>query len=305
MDNRAATTAALATLLLWRADTAPAQQPPVVGSREHVALERPEGWAMAYTSAATLNLAFGPPRARETGDLALGADFGSIPHVSSEDARVGFDGFKFEDLNKTPVFGRARFWLGLPADFTLEFSWTPPVSIGGAKPDDMFGLALERPLLGRGDWRLGARLFGFTGRVHGDITCPSEVAEREPGSEGNLFGCRAPSDDRVSLDHYGLELIGSKALAGGRWEPFAGFALSRMDVQVQVDAHTFDVIDRSVRSTDGTIRTVRAGLLYSPSERWQWSISGDYTPLDVRRPPERDKDNDPFWSVRLMGRYAF
>lgn len=298
-------TLAVVAVVLLCAGAAPAQQLPVVGEREEVTLSRPEGWAMAYMSAATLFHGFGPPGPVEPWTFRVGAGLGSIPHVSRDKARVGFDGTKFEDLNKTPVYGRLRAWLGLPADFTLELGWTPPVEIGGAKPRGIYGLALERPLLRRDRWSLGARLFAQSGRLEGDITCPPEVAALDPGSEGNPFGCREPSSDRVSLDHYGLELTGAARLDGGRLEPFASLAVTRMDAEVQVRARVFGVLDRSVRSADGTLHTVRIGVVHRPAPRWEWQASADYTPLHVRRPPDRERDNDPFWSVRVMGRYAF
>lgn len=291
--------------LLTPAALAWSQEFPVVSDREDLALERPEGWALAYISAATLFQGFGPPTTAEPWQWRLGADIGAIPHIDTEDTRVGFDGTKFEDLNKSPVYGRVRVWLGLPAGFTAEFAWTPPVEIDGAKPDGIYSLALERPLVEQGNWRIGARLFGQSGRIEGDITCSEDVARLPPGSAGNPFGCLAPSNDEISLDHYGLELTGSMPLDAGRWEPFGSVAVTRLDAEAQVDALTFDVRDRSVRTTDGTIRTFRAGVLHRPARRWEWLVSADYTPLDVRRPPDREEENDPFWSVRLMARYLF
>ncbi len=44
-------------------------------------------------------------------------DLGDIPRLSDAQQRVGFGGFKNEDLNKSPVFGRLRLALGLPHDW--------------------------------------------------------------------------------------------------------------------------------------------------------------------------------------------
>lgn len=307
MDPRIASTLqSLAACIVIATCTAThAQEVPVAADHEEVALERPEGWAMAFMSSAILFQGFGPPRGLDSWSVRAGAELASIPHIDREDRRIGFDGEKLEDLNKSPVSGRLRAWLGLPAGLALELAWTPPVSINGARPDGIFGLAIEREIFRHERWRAGARLFAQTGHVKGDITCPAEVASRPLGGEDNPYGCRAPSDDDFSVDQYGLELTGSATFREGTLEPFASFTLIRLDAEVHVDALVFGVRDRSVRSTEGTLRTFRAGLVHRPAERWEWSVSADYTPLDVRRPPDRGEENDPFWSVRLMARYAF
>jgi len=283
----------------------PATAQTVVADHEHLAPVRPEAWAMAHAGSATLFLGAAPPRESEPGTLSLGVEMASVPHIDRADTRVGFDGTKYEDLNKTPVFGRARLGVGLPAGFTLELAYTPPVSINGARPEGIYGLALERPLVSGPHWRLGARLFGQTGEIGGDITCPADVSAEPPGSPANPAGCRAPSDDTVSLDHYGAELGAAFPMMQGRLEPFVSVVASRLHGHVQVDARVFEVVDRSTRVANVTLRTVRAGLAWRPSRQWLFSASADYTPLDVRRPPDRELDNDPFWSLRLMAEYRF
>lgn len=287
----------LALLALLISNTAQTQ--PVVGGRDVVDFDSPEGWAMARTTAATLNLGPAPPRDVEPWEIAVSAELGSIPHVDSADTRVGFGGTKFEDLNKSPVFGRGRLHVGLPANFTLELAWSPPVEIDGVQPDGIYGLALERPLY-RGDrWSLGARLFGQAGHAEGDITCSEDLVGLAPGSGDNPFGCVAPSNDDIELDHWGAELFAATSLRGGRWRPYTSIAVTRIDPEVQVNARVFGVIDRSKLVTDGTIETGTLGLVYRPSPAWQAMAAFSYTPLDVRRPPDFDEESDDFWSVRL------
>lgn len=270
-----------------------------VGGRETVDFDSPEGWAMARTTAATLNLGPAPPGDLETWEIAVSAEVGSIPHVDTADTRVGFGGTKFEDLNKSPVFGRGRLHLGLPAGFTAELAWSPPVEIDGVQPDGIYGLALERSLYSGDRWQSGARLFAQDGHAEGDITCSAEVAAREPGSDDNPFGCVAPSNDDIALDHGGAEISASTSFRGGRWQPFASFAVTRIDPEVQVNAPVFDFIDRSQLTTEGTLRTGTAGVAWNPSRRWQATAAFSYTPLDARRPPEFDEESDDFWSVRI------
>jgi len=153
---------------------------------EREAFDSPEGWAMAHTVSASLNLGAGPASTLSTWDWRLSAELGSIPHLSREEQRVGFGGYKLEDMNKSPVFGRGRLHVGLPAAITAELSWTPPLEINGGKPQHLFGLALERALWRGEDWTLGGRLFAVRGAARGDTTCSRSVARQAPGSAGNL-----------------------------------------------------------------------------------------------------------------------
>lgn len=283
------------------ASTAAAQT--VLEEREDLAFDRPESWAMAYMSASSLFSGFAVPRGMQPGSLLLGTELGHIPHISTEDRRVGFDGTKLEDLNKTPVFGRLRLWAGLPADFVVELNWTPPVEINGATPRGMAGIALERPVIEHERWRAGARVHYQRGSVRGDITCDADTASFPIGSPENPFGCRAPSDDRFELNSYGVELSASTSLADGRIEPYAAFALTRLEPRTRVNAETFGVIDRTLLVTDGNIRTMTLGLVHRPAPRWEVLAALAWTPLHVRRPPDRDRSRDDLWSARLMLRY--
>ncbi|HRQ66346.1 MAG TPA: hypothetical protein PKZ76_16030 [Xanthomonadaceae bacterium] len=290
----------LARLLLWAGLVGPVAAQVEVGVREDLAFDRPEAWAMAYLGAASLFAGLGPAEAIEAGTVRLGAEFGHIPHVSTERRRVGFDGLKLEDLNKTPVFGALRLQLGLPADFALELGWTPPVEIGGARPIGMHGIALERPLWQSEHWTLGARIYHQRGRVRGDITCDRATAAQPIGSPGNPFGCRAPSRDVFHLRQHGAEL-------GLRWrpahtavEPFAALALTRMRPRTQLESEVFNVIDRSLLTTRGNIRTLTLGASYRLRPAWEVSGGLAWTPLDVRRPPERQKASDDLYSLRVM-----
>lgn len=290
-------TATLAVLACMLAGPAGAQ--PVVGGRDTVDFDSPEGWAMARTTAATLNLGPAPPTDVEPWEFAVSAELGSIPHVDSADTRVGFGGTKFEDLNKSPVFGRGRLQIGLPVKLTLELAWSPPVEIDGVRPDGIYGLALERPIYRDDRWSLGARVFGQAGHAEGDITCSEDLVGLEPGSDDNPFGCVAPSNDDIELDHWGTELSASAHLRNGRWRPYASIAVTRIDPEVQVNARVFDVIDRSQLDTDGTIETGTLGVVYRPSPAWQAMAAFSYTPLDVRRPPDFNRESEDFWSIRL------
>ena len=101
---------------------------------QDVDFESPEGWAMAYTSASALNLGQSASKDLKKGKISISAELSTIPSLSEEQQKVGFNGIKDEDLNKSPVFGRLRLSYGLASDTSLELSWTPPFEIDGAKP---------------------------------------------------------------------------------------------------------------------------------------------------------------------------
>ena len=266
---------------------------------EREAFDSPEGWAMAHTVAATLNLGAGPSGPMAVGDWRLSAELGSIPHLSREDQRVGFGGFKLEDMNKSPVFGRGRLHVGLPAAVTAELSWTPPLEINGGQPENLVGLALERSLWQGESWRVGARLFAVRGDATGDTTCSRSVAAQPPGTAANPYGCRAPSDDTLRLDHEGVELMVSRTLGNGLWQPFVALASTHLNPYVEIEALVFDSLDLSELESSGTVQTLSAGTLLRVSPRWQVSAALSWTPLTVRRPLQYNSRSHDFWSVRL------
>ncbi len=269
----------------------------VIGTHEDVKLHSPEGWAMAYMTAAALNLGQQPPQPTEFGDLKFSAELGSIPHLSREQQSIGFSGFKHEDLNKSPVFGRARASFGLLWDLTAELTWTPPLELKGAKPDDLWGLALSRPLYSGSNWALGLRVFALYGPVTADVTCSDDIASKPPGTAENPFSCLEPSEDRLEMDHYGAELmLSAPAILG--LDPWVSVAATRMDPYVEVNALVLGAVDYSTIDSEGSSETVSGGVSYRFNENWGCTLAGSYTPLDAKRPNDPD-DLDDFWSIRL------
>ncbi|MEM9529985.1 MAG: hypothetical protein AAGA23_03640 [Pseudomonadota bacterium] len=270
---------------------------PVIEGRQELALDRPESWAMSYMTAATLFHGLGNDSDLKPWDMAFTMELAHIPRIDEEDTAVGFNGSKLEDLNKSPVFGRGRLGIGLPGSFLLELAYTPPISIDGARPDGFYGAALGRSLW-RGDrWRAGARLFAQSGRVRGDITCSRATVAAGDDLTLNPFGCEAPSDDEAELDYVGLEL--NVAYRAGRWEPFAAWSYTRVRPEVQVNARTFGVIDRTRLVTSGVLRSGSAGLAFQSHPNLRFSFAVDYTPLDVVRGPGATAESDDYLSARL------
>jgi len=268
------------------------------GTNEKVDFDSPEGWAMAYMTASSLNLGQLPPRETEFGDISFSAELGSIPRLEREQQQVGFGGFKDEELNKSPAFGRARASLGLFWDVTAEVSWTPPLEINGAKPDGLWGFALSRPLVNADNWGLGLRLFALEGAVNADVTCSEDTADFPPFSADNLFGCIAPSDDVLEMDHQGAELVLSFNEIAFGIQPWISVSSTRMDPFVEVDAALEGGPHFSTVDTDGTTETYSAGLNYSLSDNWHVNVATSYTPLDADRPISAG-GRDSYWNLRL------
>lgn len=263
------------------------------------AFDSPEGWAMAYTLASALNLGSGPAEHRGVFTWKIEAELASIPHLSKEQQRVGFGGFKPEDMNKSPVFGRARVSVALPAAVTAEFSWTPPLELDGAKPESLFGLALERELVSVGAWRLGGRLHAVRGHVSADVTCSRDVASYAPGSPSNLFGCSGPSVDRLRMNQQGAEVMLSLSLFDGRLQPFVAYARTHFRPFVEVEAPLFDSTHFWELQTSGSVDSLTLGARATITPVWQSSVAFSYTPLSVIRPRMDNRQHDNFWSLRV------
>ena len=107
---------------------------------------------MSYMSAASLNLSDSFPKPLELGELKISAELSTIPELNREQQKIGFGGFKYEDLNKSPLFGRGKIKVGFYRDWILEFSYTPSLEIKGAKPKNLYGLAMSKQII-----KLGGR----------------------------------------------------------------------------------------------------------------------------------------------------
>ncbi|MGC1817293.1 MAG: hypothetical protein WA900_06515 [Casimicrobiaceae bacterium] len=273
-----------------------------VRNDEHLASNRTEAWAMNYVGASTLMTAFGETLALPAWQWSAALDFGHVPRLTEAQQRVGLHGIKQEDLNKSPVFGRLRLMLGLPGNVVAELGYTPPVSIDGTQPLDLVAFALGRRVLERGSFALSMRAFGQHGRARGDITCPAVLAGvADP--QRNPFGCRAPSDDEIMLNYYGLEATSS--WVARPWHGYASIGAVRTEFAVQVDALTFDVRDRSRLVARGTLpfATIGAGRDLDA----HWSLGGEvlYVPLRVQRVPNAPSETDALTSLRLQLLYRF
>lgn len=272
----------------------------VVDAHERLHSDRPEAWAMHYFTAATLMTGFGPAPALRQGRWAVAIEIGHIPSLSRQQQQVGFGGAKGEDLNKSPAFGRFRGWLGLPGGWVGELGFTPPLEVDGTRPHGVAAVAIGRMLFAHGDFSLSARLFGQHGSVSGDITCPSDVASTQD-PKVNPYGCKAPSNDRLQVNQYGLEL--TPALDRGAWRWHASLAAVRTENEVQVDAYTYGIHDVTRLTSMAVLPAFAIGASRGSGNGWRWGAEMLYVPLQVRRDADSPIENDPLASVRLYLRY--
>lgn len=269
----------------------------VFRENERLDPDRPEAWAMNYFTATSFMTAFGETPELAPGGVRLAVELGEIPHLDASQRQVGFNGTKAEDLNKSPVVGRLRAWIGLPHGFVAEVAYTPPVSIDGARPEDMVAAAIARRMVERKGFVLSARVFGQHGAVTGDVTCPAELAGVED-FERNPYGCQAASDDRLELNYYGVDATAIWVRANWQWHATLGMA--RVEPEVQVDAYTFDYRDRSRLVTKDVLPYVALGVSRGLGQKWGIGMEVLHVPLHVRREEAASRESDPLTSVRLQ-----
>ena len=263
---------------------------------QKVDLDSPEGWAMAFMTTSAQNLGHVPPHSVNIRDISISAELSSIPRLSKEQQRIGFGGFKDEDLNKSPAFGRLRANIGLPWNLDAEISWTPPLQINDSKPDHLWGAALSKPLFDNERISVGLRLFLLRGGVIASVTCSEDTINFAPYTPQNTAGCVGLSEDKLQMDHEGVEVFlsfnnSSKIL------PWVSLASSNIDNSVEIDAPLEVGRERATVYSSGTIQTLSFGFNYDIRENWSLNAASSYTPLDVQRPND-NSDNDDFWNVR-------
>lgn len=264
---------------------------------ETVGFDTPEGWAMAFMTASTQNLGHVPVHFFEATNFSLSGELSTIPHLTKAQQKIGFGGFKDEDLTKSPVFGRLRATFGLSRGLNAEISWTPPLEIKGTRPDHLWGAAVNTPLLINDKIDVGLRLFILRGDVTASVTCSETVLEFAPYTNENFVGCVGLSNDKLQLDHEGVELSFS-ASKFGAITPWVSLAVSAFDNSVLIDAPLRAGTERVSISSRGIARTFTFGVTADVGAGWVVSASTSYTPLEARR-PEPSNGNDNFWNFRL------
>ncbi len=281
---------------------APGRTQEVIDVIEHLDWDEPEAWGLKFFTATSLFSSIGDTTIPEVGRWELGFEVLSVPHLSQRERTIGFDGRKEEDLNRSPVWGRARVRVGLPAGFAVSLGVGPPLEVDGIKAE-LFALALDKRLHESERLRFGLRHHAQLGDVSGDLTCTPEDAAEPPGSPGNFFGCLAPSDDEATLEYQALEANLTFPSAGRGPDWHLALTAARVDGEFQVNAQVFDVIDHTRLLADGWIYALAGGVTFDLSPRLVAGGELFYAPLSVRRPPELDRENDPLFNLRVLLRY--
>jgi hypothetical protein len=294
MTIRLLSTLSFTFLLTFLATTASTQ--PLIEGTEELDFDDPQSWAMKYYASLALLTGMGVPEAMGLGKISLGFEGGIVPQLSEEDRRVGFDGTKVEDLNRTHLFGRVRGKIGLSEAVFLELSYLPPIELDGVKPH-MFSVAVGRPFSVGEAVQIGLRGYGHFGSIEGDITCSAQ--EIEEGE--NEWDCVEPSNDDLSQRAFGAEI--TTGFGSGTFRPYVGFAVNYMDLEFQIDAFHSGVHDRTLELTDGTTVYVNGGFTYAAGEKWRMTGELFYSPLSVVRPPETSSQNDALFNFRFLVAY--
>ncbi len=270
---------------------------------ETLEFDRPESWGMKYYASLALLTSMGVPEKRAKGTIDLGFEGSYVPQLSDEERRIGFNGSKLEDVNKTSVFGRIRGSVGLGKGLALELGYTPPLEVGGAKPN-IFAIALGRPFDLSPSWRLGVRAYGQIGTIEGDITCSADEVAAGDDPQQNPFQCVEPSQDESRQKVAGLELVAGYD-GESRFKPYVGLGLNYMDLEFQVNALYSDglVEDHITQLSDGTTVSATAGLTFEASKSWR--ITGEifYSWLSIVRPPASASANEGFFNGRVFVSY--
>ncbi|HZS41371.1 MAG TPA: hypothetical protein VFF06_31295 [Polyangia bacterium] len=262
--------------------------------------DRPESWAMKYFTTATIPSGMGPPRPLKLGQLRISLEGGWIPAVSDEQATVGFNGTKREDLNKLPAIGWLRFTVGLPWRFSFMLSYLPPIPINGVQ-GNLFTLGLGRPFRITRDLTLGVAAYGQLGSVEGAFTCPESAVRAGGDPQRNPFGCITQSHDEVDMNYFGMQASASYRIRPAHGlEPYATAAFNYMDLAFHVDARYGDVIDDTTLKTTGVTFSTSTGLIYPVTRRIDLGAEVFYSPLTVQRPMQRASTVEGFLNVRAM-----
>jgi len=288
---------------LVMASATPARAQFVVAERETLDFDRPESWGMKYYASLALLTSMGVPERRAAGVVDLGFEGSYVPQMSDEQRRIGFNGTKLEDVNKTRFFGRVRGSVGLGKGLALELGYTPPIEVGGAKPN-ILAVALGRPFDLSPSWRLGVRGYGQVGTIEADITCSAgEVAAGDDPVQ-NPFQCVEPSEDESRQKAVGLELVAGYD-GTSRFKPYLGLGLNYMDLEFHVNAIYSNglVEDHTVQLTSGTTLSASAGMTFEASPRFR--ITGElfYSWLSIVRPPTASSANEGFFNGRIFVSY--
>ena len=129
------------------------------------------------------------------------------------------------------------------------------------------------------------------------MTCSKDTVNSPIYSLENTAGCVGLSDDKLQMDHEGIELFLSFKNTSAIL-PWISIATSNIDNSVEIDAPLEVGRERATIYSSGTTQTISFGFNYDIRENWSLNAASSYTPLDAQRPRDTS-GNDNFWNVKL------
>lgn len=212
-------------------------------------------------------ISFSPASAPENAapwTLRLGGEGGPIP---SPDSAIQQSGACFtkksENTRLSPFFGRPRLSLTLPAGFSVEASYLPPIKIRDAEPN-LGSAALSwtkriRMAPTGNATEIMLRLHGTVGHVRGPITCPRKALQQSDVLRP-CFGTE-PSLDTFKPTMAGIEGILSTAAWDGRLAFYAGAGENFLRPRFQVGfTDGLGNVDSTLITVDLNRTTMFAGV---------------------------------------------
>ena len=231
-------------------------------------------------------IAFSPATAPEripAGAVRVGAEAAPvpIPEAALRQTSLCYQS-STQSTRLAPLFGRPRVTIGLPAGLTLEGSYLPPVTVGGATPS-LFSMASARtqPLPGSGGRALVAlRVHGTVGTVRGAITCARDQLQQvDPAAP--CYGTQ-PSRDTFRPDMVGGEATVAVRAWRGRVALYGGGGVTWLRPRFQVGfTDAAGVTDATRVSVDLRRGTLLGGVTAHASRTLDLEAQAYVVPADV------------------------
>ena len=270
---------------------------------ETLAFDRPESWGMKYYTSLALLTSMGAPVARSKGEVVLGFEGASVPQMSDEQRRIGFDGTKLENVNRTHFFGRLRGSVGLGAGFALDLAYTPPIELGGAKPN-IFAAASGAPSSSRARGGSGCAATGRSARSRATSPAAPRRPRRAATPRRTPTSASSPRRTRPGRRRSAASSRSATTRAA-RVKPYVGVLVTYMDLEFQVNAlyGGGQIDDHNLQLTSGTTVAATGGVTYAPSPSWRINVEAFYSWLSIVRPPATSSSNEGFWNARVFVSY--
>jgi hypothetical protein len=205
------------------------------------------------------------------------------PNDEIEQTHLCFES-KGENTRLSPIFGRPRVTIGLPAGFVFEGSYVPPIHLYDAEPN-LGSFALSRVTrLPSAPWggalSLMVRAHGTVGQVRGPITCPQKGLQTD--DEGDPCFGTVPSKDTFHPYMVGGEGAFTLTTRDQRWAFYAGGGVNFLRPRFQTGFTDGNgVTDSTKVEVNLTRGTVFGGVTAHVTHAFELSAQVYSQPADV------------------------